>query len=101
MIIDNNSKEKEAMQAFHKGDRELGYKLQDEFVQELRESKEKGQDHCSCQKACKYHGKCMECVAIHRAHRDHLPNCFRNMINERIEKLSQLTEHSIIDQIKK
>ncbi|MBP1864714.1 hypothetical protein BD780_001117 [Clostridium tetanomorphum] len=32
MIIDNNPKEKEAMQAFHKGERELGYKLQDEFV---------------------------------------------------------------------
>lgn len=43
----------------------------------------------------------MECVAIHRAHKDHLPNCFRNMINERIEKLSELTEHSIIDQFKK
>jgi hypothetical protein len=88
------------MQAFKRGERALGHKLQDEFVAELRESKEK-EDYCSCEKACKYHGKCVECVAIHRAHREHLPNCFRSLVNERIEILSELTEHSIIEQIKK
>ncbi|MCQ1529286.1 LPS biosynthesis protein [Lutispora saccharofermentans] len=100
MIIDNNPKEKEAMKAFHKGDRSLGHKIQDEFVEELRASLGKT-DHCSCQKACKYHGKCIECVAIHRAHREHLPNCFRSMVNERIEKLSELTEHTALEQIEK
>ena len=100
MIIDNNPKEKEAMKAFHKGDRSLGQKIQDEFVEELRASLGKT-DHCSCQKACKYHGKCIECVAIHRAHREHLPNCFRSMVNERIEKLSELTEHTALEQIEK
>lgn len=100
MIIDNNLNEKEALDAFNKGERLLGYKLQDEFVAELRESLGK-EDHCSCEKACKYHGKCIECVAIHRAHRDHLPNCFKSMVNERIEKLSKLTEHSILEQIKR
>jgi hypothetical protein len=101
MIIDNNPKEKEAMEAFKQGERSLGYKLQDEFVAELRESILKEEDHCSCEKACKYHGKCAECVAIHRAHRDHLPNCFRSMINERIKKLSELSEHSFVEQIEK
>ncbi|WP_315120821.1 LPS biosynthesis protein [uncultured Clostridium sp.] len=100
MIIDNNPKEKEAMEAFRRGERSLGYKLQDEFVAELRENIGKV-DHCTCKKACKYHGKCVECVAIHRAHRDHLPNCFRSLVNEKIEKLSELTEHSIVEQIKK
>ncbi|WP_347559636.1 hypothetical protein [Clostridium amazonitimonense] len=38
MIIDNNPKEKEALEAFHRGERSLGHKLQDEFVAELRES---------------------------------------------------------------
>jgi hypothetical protein len=98
MVIDGNPKEKEAMQAFHRGEDALGYKLQDEFVAELRES---AADHCTCEKACKYHGKCVECVAIHRAHREHLPNCFKSMVNERIEVLSQLTEHSFLEQIKK
>ncbi|MPN39726.1 hypothetical protein SDC9_187255 [bioreactor metagenome] len=88
------------MKAFYKGDRSLGHKIQDEFVEELRASLGKT-DHCSCQKACKYHGKCIECVAIHRAHREHLPNCFRSMVNERIEKLSELTEHTALEQIEK
>lgn len=100
MIIDNNQKEKEALEAFRRGERELGHRLEDEFVEELLGSLGK-EDHCSCRKACKHHGKCIECVAIHRAHRDHLPTCFRSMVNESIEKLSQLTEHSIVEHVKK
>lgn len=88
------------MQAFHKGERTLGYQLQDEFVAELRESLGT-QDHCTCEKACKHHGQCVECVAIHRAHREHLPNCFKSMVNEKIAILSGLTEHSVMEQIKK
>jgi hypothetical protein len=37
----------------------------------------------------------MECVIIHRGHGDHLPECFRHMVNARLEALSALTEHSI------
>ncbi len=99
MIIDNNPKEKEALEAYRRGDRSLYKKLQDEFVAEVKESLGK-EDHCSCKEPCKYHGKCIECVAIHRAHGDHLPNCFRNIINERIEKISALTEHSFVEQLK-
>ena len=48
---------------------EIGLRLQEEFAAEFREEyKEK--DHCSCQKACRYHGNCKECVAIHRAHQE-------------------------------
>jgi len=65
--------------------------LQDKFLEEVMSS---GEDLCSCPSSCKFHGKCVECVAIHRGHRDHLPHCFRDMVNERIEGLSELTEHS-------
>ena len=99
MIIDGHEKEKEAMRAFHAGEREKGYALQDEFVRELREAF-KGKDHCSCKKPCKYHGKCMECVSIHRAHREHLPNCFRSMVNERVAAISALTEDSYAEELK-
>ncbi len=99
MIIDGNTKEKEALEAYRRGEHLLYKKLQDEFVAELRESVGK-EDHCSCNEPCKFHGKCMECVSIHRAHRDHIPNCFRSLVNERIEKLSELTEHSFVEQIK-
>ena len=76
MIIDGNLKEKKAMESFHRGDRKEGLRLQEDFVADFRkEYKEK--DHCSCKKACRYHGNCKECVAIHRAHQEHVPNCMR------------------------
>ena len=42
---------------------------------------------------------CKECVAIHRAHQEHVPNCMRPLINKKIKQLSELTEHSIADEI--
>jgi hypothetical protein len=93
MVIDGNEKEKRAMEAFHQGDRERGDRLQSEFVAELREHI-KTQEHCPCEKSCDYHGECLACVAIHRAHRDHMPVCLHAMVNERITALSALTEHT-------
>lgn len=98
MIIDGNEKEKAAMAEFHKGNRAEGLKLQEEFASAFRkEYAEK--DHCSCTKACRYHGNCKECVAIHRAHQEHVPNCMRPLINAKIKILSELTEHTIANQI--
>ena len=69
MIIEGNEKEKAAMAEFHKGNRKEGLRLQEEFAAAFREEyKEK--DHCPCKKACRYHGNCKECVAIHRAHQE-------------------------------
>ena len=94
MIIDGNPIEKKAMEAFHDGDRKKGVDLQNQFVSDFRKEF-KSKDHCSCTKSCPYHGKCMECVAIHRAHQDHLPNCFRNMVNDKIAQISKLTEDTV------
>ncbi|WP_334196402.1 LPS biosynthesis protein [Muricomes intestini] len=99
MIIDNNPKEIKAMEAFHRGDRKEGLRLQEEFASAFREEF-KSKDHCPCKKACLYHGNCKECVAIHRAHQEHVPNCMRPMINKKIELLSELTEHTISLEIK-
>lgn len=98
MIIDGNEIEKASMEEFRKGNRKEGQRIQEEFVSKFRE--EYGtKDHCSCQKACQYHGNCKECVAIHRAHEEHVPNCMRNMINKKIRSLSELTEHTIANEI--
>lgn len=98
MIIDGNEIEKAAMTEFHKGNRKEGLRIQEEFAAAFREEyKEK--DHCSCKKACHYHGNCKECVAIHRAHQEHVPNCMRPLINKKIRLLSELTEHTIADEI--
>ena len=92
--IDGNETMKKAMKAFHSGDHARGYELQDDFLEEVKEV----EDHCSCPKNCKYHGRCRECVLIHRAHRKHLPCCFRDMVNKRVRVLSELTEHSALNQ---
>ena len=92
MIIEGNEKEIEAMEQFHKGNRQEGLRLQEEFAAAFREE-------CPCKKACRYHGNCKECVAIHRAHQEHVPNCMRPIINAKIKLLSELTEHTIAEEI--
>lgn len=98
MQIDGNVTEKRAMEEFRKGNRKEGLRIQEEFAAEFRRVYA-DRDHCSCTKACRYHGNCKECVAIHRAHQEHLPNCFREMVNQKIELLSELTEHSLCQKI--
>ena len=98
MIIDGNAKEKDAMKQFHMGNRQEGLRLQEEFAAAFRKEYE-NKDHCSCTKACRYHGNCKECVAIHRAHQEHVPNCMRPMLNAKIKLLSSLTEHTIAREI--
>ncbi|HJC64210.1 MAG TPA: LPS biosynthesis protein [Candidatus Blautia merdavium] len=94
MVIENHPKEKEAMEAFHRGDRQEGLRLQEEFAAMFRQEYAQ-KDHCSCKKACRYHGNCKECVAIHRAHQEHVPNCMRPIINQKLKLLSELTEHTL------
>lgn len=98
MEIDNNPIEKRAMEAFHRGDRAEGLRIQEEFASAFREE-HREKDHCPCQKACRYHGNCKECVAIHRAHQEHVPNCLRPMLNRKIRALSELTEHTLAREI--
>ncbi len=90
-MIDDHPLECKAMQLFKRGEGKKASRLQDEFLKEVMDS---GEDHCSCPGNCKFHGKCVECVIIHRGHGDHLPHCFQTMVNRRIESLSALTEHS-------
>ena len=98
MIIEGNPKELAAMEQFHNGNRQAGLALQEEFAAAFREEyKEK--DHCPCRKACRYHGNCKECVAIHRAHQEHVPNCMRQLINKKLKLLSELTEHTLAREI--
>ncbi len=94
MVIDGNQKEKDAMTQFHAGNREEGHRLQDEFAAEFCEAY-KDRDHCPCRSSCRYHGNCRVCVAIHRAHMEHVPVCLRPAINAKIKLLSELTEHTV------
>jgi len=54
---------------------------------------------CAAMKAFK-RGDCMLCVQVHRGHGDHLPHCLQCMINKKLALLSELTEHSIIKEVR-
>ena len=90
-MVDDHDLERRAMELFRSGEAKRASQLQEKFLQEIMSS---GEDLCSCPGNCKYHGRCVECVMIHRGHADHLPHCFRSMVNRRIDSLSGLTEHS-------
>ena len=75
MDIDNNEDMRRSIALEKEGNFEEGWRLRDEFVARLGEIG----DICSCTAECPYHGKCMECVAIHRGHRDHVPNCLKGI----------------------
>lgn len=44
-------------------------------------------------------GNRRECVTIHRAHQEHVPNCMRPMLNRKLKLLSELTEHTLAAEI--
>ena len=90
-MIDGNKTAKKAMDCFKNHDSKNGQRLLREFLDEVAESSE---DHCVCSAKCRYHGKCFECLTIHRGHADHLPECLRSMVNSKIKEISALTEHS-------
>ena len=109
MKIDNNPIEKAAMEQFHQGNRQEGLRLHEGHRKRVLRPREEcaaafraecaENDHGSCQNACRYHGNCKECVAIHRAHQEHVPNCMRPMLNAKLKLLSQLTEHTLANEI--
>lgn len=101
MKIDFNETEIKAMEAFFRGDGEDGNALQDTFLAQLKAARKEGMDHCPCKDAtCKHHGNCFECVQIHRGHGMHLPACMHLMVNKRLEAVSELSEHTIVRQVK-
>ena len=90
-MIDHHPTECRAMALFKQGRGAEASALQDEFLQEVMAS---GEDHCNCPSACKFHGRCVECVTIHRGHGDHLPYCFSVMVRDRVGGQSELLEHT-------
>ena len=92
MKIDNNDLAKKQQELDSKGFKKEAHTLKMEFLRQIKES---GIDHCPCKTACAHHGNCYECVVIHRGHRDHLPYCFWDMINENLSGLYRMTEGSL------
>ena len=96
MQLDNNPKSREAFLIGSKGDEVRAWEMEDEVIAEVHKAVEAGETHCNCPNTpCRLHGNCMDCVIVHRGHRDHLPYCMQDMVNERLAALSALTESKI------
>lgn len=89
--IDNNEIAKKQMEFDSRGMKKEAQEFKAEFLKQIKES---GIDHCPCKEPCTHHGNCYECVVIHRGHRDHLPICMWDMVNEKLHGLARLTEGS-------
>ena len=79
MQIDANGKMKESMRLEKLGQMSESHEIRDDFTAEVRAADAAGEDLCSCTADCIYHGRCLECVSIHRGHQDHLPNCLKGI----------------------
>ena len=49
---------------------------------------------------CEWHGKCTECVTIHRYFKDHIPNCFQQIFNDRIKAVTAIGEMTAVEKEK-
>ena len=66
------------------------YKVVNEIRKILKDPKNL---ECACPKIkCEWHGKCMECVALHRYYKDHVPNCFQQIMNDKVKKVANIFE---------
>lgn len=50
---------------------------------------------CTCHKtACEWHGRCKECIALHRYHGDHVPTCLQPMLRDKVAAIAVVAEMS-------
>lgn len=79
MQFDDNSNMHENIRLEKAGKKAEADVIRDSFVAQACAAISTGVDFCSCKSDCPYHGKCLECVLIHRGHRDHLPSCLKGV----------------------
>ena len=52
---------------------------------------------CTCPNTlCDWHGKCKECVALHRFHDDHVPICLPPIIQGKLKELVGVVEMTAV-----
>lgn len=68
-----------------------------ELIKDCREQIKSGKyDKCACPELkCEWHGKCRECVMIHRAYKEHVPNCLKPIFKNKIKELADAIEFDI------
>lgn len=55
-------------------------------------------EDCPCTLlSCTAHGNCVECVSIHRQHKEHVPECIADILREDLKVIAAKIECGIID----
>lgn len=53
---------------------------------------------CVCPNTlCDWHGKCKECIALHRYHGDHVPVCMQAIIRKKVKALAATVEMDVVN----
>jgi len=72
-------------------------RTKEEYYDQVLENRKLAADpeitKCTCPNPlCDWHGKCIECVALHRYHNDHIPFCLQSIISDKVKMLSGVVE---------
>ena len=72
-------------------------RTQEEYYKLVLENRKLAADpqiiKCICPNTlCDWHGKCKECVALHRHYNDHMPACLQPIIADKIKALAGVVE---------
>jgi len=72
-------------------------KTKEEYYEQVLENRKLAANpditKCTCPNTlCDWHGKCKECVAIHRFHNDHIPVCLQSIIKDKLTDLMGVVE---------
>ena len=72
-------------------------KTKEEYYEQVLQNRKLAADSeitkCTCPNTlCDWHGKCKECVALHRFHNDHVPVCLQPIIQDKVKDLARAVE---------
>lgn len=72
-------------------------RTKEEYYQTALENRKLAADpailKCTCtQTLCEWHGRCRECIALHRYYQDHVPACLHPFINDKIRAIARIGE---------
>ncbi|MEA5040403.1 MAG: hypothetical protein VB086_11280 [Clostridiaceae bacterium] len=87
-VIDGNPEYQKTIECYRNGEVEKARQMDKEFVDRALQER----DHCPCKEPCRWHGKCKECLIMHRGHQDHLPKCLQPILLKQARGLLHLAE---------
>ncbi|MDR3563058.1 MAG: hypothetical protein P4N59_16730 [Negativicutes bacterium] len=80
-------------------------RTKEEYYESVLKNREIASDpknlRCSCPNVkCEWHGRCRECVALHRYYQDHVPACFHPLLRDKLKDLIKVVELETVEKEK-